>query len=76
MQAALNMLSKTLAIELKADKILVVSICPGWVQTDLGGPTATRTLDVAISDLLALFEKLNESSCGFMISYDGRVYGA
>ena len=70
------MLTKTLAIELKPDKILVASICPGWVQTDMGGPAAHRTVEVAVSDLLELFEKLNESNCGFMMNWNGRVYGA
>ncbi|XP_002160332.2 C-signal isoform X1 [Hydra vulgaris] len=75
-KAALNMLTKTLAFELKSEKILVASICPGWVQTDMGGPNATRTLDLAGSDLIALFEKLNESNTGFMTSWNGRIIGA
>lgn len=36
-KAALNAFTRTLAAELKADKILVNAVCPGWVATDLGG---------------------------------------
>jgi NAD(P)-dependent dehydrogenase (short-subunit alcohol dehydrogenase family) len=43
-KAGLNVLTRTLAHELKAKGILVNSVCPGWVKTDMGGPGATRSL--------------------------------
>lgn len=36
-KAALNALTRMLAAELRRDKILVNSVCPGWVATDMGG---------------------------------------
>jgi NAD(P)-dependent dehydrogenase (short-subunit alcohol dehydrogenase family) len=36
-KAALNALTRILAAELRADGVLVNSICPGWVATDMGG---------------------------------------
>jgi NAD(P)-dependent dehydrogenase (short-subunit alcohol dehydrogenase family) len=36
-KAALNALTRVLAAELRADRILVNAICPGWVATDMGG---------------------------------------
>ena len=27
-----------LAAELRADRVLVNAVCPGWVATDMGGP--------------------------------------
>jgi NAD(P)-dependent dehydrogenase (short-subunit alcohol dehydrogenase family) len=36
-KAALNALTRTLAGELRASHILVNSVCPGWVATDMGG---------------------------------------
>jgi NAD(P)-dependent dehydrogenase (short-subunit alcohol dehydrogenase family) len=44
-KAALNALSKNLAAELRHDPILVNAMCPGWVQTDMGGPSAPRTVE-------------------------------
>ena len=36
-KAALNALTCILANELRRDKILVNSVCPGWTNTDMGG---------------------------------------
>jgi NAD(P)-dependent dehydrogenase (short-subunit alcohol dehydrogenase family) len=37
-KAALNALTRMLAAELRSDRILVNSVCPGWVATDMGSP--------------------------------------
>jgi NAD(P)-dependent dehydrogenase (short-subunit alcohol dehydrogenase family) len=37
-KAALNALTRMWADELRRDRVLVNSICPGWVATDMGGP--------------------------------------
>lgn len=42
-KTALNALTRILADELKGTNILVNSVCPGWVKTDMGGANATRT---------------------------------
>ncbi|RUT97676.1 SDR family oxidoreductase [Mesorhizobium sp. USDA-HM6] len=37
-KATLNALTRILAAELRSAGVLVNSICPGWVATDMGGP--------------------------------------
>ncbi|HEY3501790.1 MAG TPA: SDR family NAD(P)-dependent oxidoreductase [Actinocatenispora sp.] len=37
-KVALNALTRMLAAELRRDRILVNAVCPGWVDTDMGGP--------------------------------------
>lgn len=39
-KVALNALTRVLARELKDRHVLVNSVCPGWVRTQLGGPDA------------------------------------
>ncbi|WP_321281875.1 SDR family oxidoreductase [Marinifilum fragile] len=41
-KAAMNVLTIKLSQELKRNNILVNSVCPGWVRTDMGGSTAPR----------------------------------
>ena len=44
-KAGLNVLTRILSSELRGAGILVNSVCPGWVQTDMGGPNASRTVE-------------------------------
>lgn len=41
----LNAITRQLAYELKDKKISVNAVCPGWVQTDMGGSGATRSVE-------------------------------
>ncbi|GIG00820.1 SDR family NAD(P)-dependent oxidoreductase [Catellatospora citrea] len=52
-KAALNALTRQLAAELATDGILVNSVCPGWIATDMGGPGGGPIADGAASVLWA-----------------------
>jgi NAD(P)-dependent dehydrogenase (short-subunit alcohol dehydrogenase family) len=43
-KTALNALTRMLAAELAGTNILVNSVCPGWVRTDMGGRDAIRSV--------------------------------
>lgn len=43
-KAALNAVTRIAAAETRGANILVNSMCPGWVKTDMGGPNAPRTV--------------------------------
>lgn len=44
-KTALNALTRILASELRGSGILVNSVCPGWVQTEMGGSGAPRPVE-------------------------------
>jgi NAD(P)-dependent dehydrogenase (short-subunit alcohol dehydrogenase family) len=44
-KAALNAITRTLAAELAGTNIKVNAMSPGWVRSDMGGPSAPRSLE-------------------------------
>ena len=44
-KVALNALTRMLADELRGERILVNSVCPGWVATEMGGRDAPRSVE-------------------------------
>lgn len=44
-KAALNAVTKVFSTELASFNILVNSVCPGWVKTDMGGVNAPRSVE-------------------------------
>ena len=51
-KTALNSLTKILSRELLPKGIKVNTICPGWVQTDMGGQNATLTVQESASKIV------------------------
>jgi NAD(P)-dependent dehydrogenase (short-subunit alcohol dehydrogenase family) len=52
-KAALNALTLVLSAELMPSGVGVISFCPGWVATDMGGANAPRSPKVAGEELAA-----------------------
>lgn len=44
-KTALNVLTRVLARELEGTDVLVNSVCPGWVRTDMGGARAPHSVE-------------------------------
>ncbi|GAX40537.1 short-chain dehydrogenase/reductase SDR [Tolypothrix sp. NIES-4075] len=53
-KTALNALTRIFASELQGTNILVNSVCPGWVKTDMGGANATRTPEQGVDTIVWL----------------------
>ncbi|MDG0815235.1 SDR family NAD(P)-dependent oxidoreductase [Bdellovibrio svalbardensis] len=51
-KTALNVVTQVFAAEGKGHDILVNSICPGWVRTDMGGAGASRDINQGIKGIL------------------------
>jgi NAD(P)-dependent dehydrogenase (short-subunit alcohol dehydrogenase family) len=73
-KAAVNMVMRSLAIDLAPRGITCVVVNPGWVQTDMGGPHATITASESVTKLRRLIETLAPPKSGKFFNYDGREY--
>jgi NAD(P)-dependent dehydrogenase (short-subunit alcohol dehydrogenase family) len=73
-KAAVNMVMRSLAIDLAPSGITCVVINPGWVQTDMGGSHATLTPAESVTRLRRLIETLGPSQSGKFFNHDGREY--
>ncbi len=51
-KTALNAVTRIFAAEAQGTDVLVNSICPGWVKTDMGGPGASRTIEQGIDGIV------------------------
>jgi NAD(P)-dependent dehydrogenase (short-subunit alcohol dehydrogenase family) len=71
-KAAVNMVVKTLAIDLKAVGVIAVVLHPGWVKTEMGGPHALISSMQSVSGMREVINRLTINDSGKFIAYDGK----
>lgn len=71
-KAALNMVTKTLSVDLVGQGITVVAFHPGWVQTDMGGQEAPVDVRDSVRGLRQVIAGLTAKDNGGFFAYDGR----
>lgn len=72
-KAALNMITRSLSLDLATININAMAVHPGWVLTDLGGPKAPLSSEKSVSGIIALVEQFDkEKHNGNFFDYQGR----
>lgn len=71
-KAALNMVTKGLSIELEGQGFILVSMAPGWTQTDLGGTTAQWPVEESVANQLKIIAGLSAQDNGRFVDLLGR----
>ena len=71
-KAAVNMIMHVLARDWAADGILVAILHPGWVRTDMGGPSALITPQESVRGLRARIAELSSETSGHYLDFRGK----
>lgn len=70
-KAALNMLTRVLAHEVRPFGIIAVAMNPGWVQTDMGGQHAPLPVEQSVRGMIEVIEGLTLEHTGRFLEWDG-----
>lgn len=71
-KAAVNMVIRSLALDLTAQGLTLVALHPGWVRTDMGGPMAPLSPEESVRSLRQTIASLKPEHNGGFFNYDGR----
>lgn len=71
-KAALNMVSKGLSVELAPLGFTVISMAPGWTQTDLGGTSAQWPVDESVANQRKVIATITAQDNGRFVDLLGR----
>lgn len=72
-KTALNMVIKSLSVDLSKYGIAVAALHPGWVRTDMGGPNGLIDTATSVAGLRRVIQALDANNSGQFTAYDGET---
>lgn len=73
-KAALNKVMQVLAEDLRSENIIVSLVHPGWVRTDMGGPSADISVVESGEGIFSLITKLQMADSGKFFKWNGEEH--
>lgn len=73
-KAALNMACRSMAIDLRGEGFKVVTMNPGWVQTDMGGAGAPTPVATSVGLMIERIDGLTPEQSGLFVDYRGHTW--
>ena len=72
-KAALIISSKSMAIDLLDEGVKVITLHPGWVQTDMTQQSGEITVSTSVNGMLRVIENIDHYPIGAFVAYDGEA---
>jgi NAD(P)-dependent dehydrogenase (short-subunit alcohol dehydrogenase family) len=73
-KAALNMILRCMASDLRSSGVIALSVNPGWVRTEMGGACARLSPEQSVSSLRRIFDRVRIEDSGKFLNWNGREF--
>lgn len=72
-KSAVNIVMKSLSIDLSSHQITAVLLHPGWVKTNMGGPDALISAEQSVTGMRRVISNLKFADSGKFYAFDGQI---
>jgi len=72
-KAALVIVSKSMAVDLASEGVRVITLHPGWVETDMTHQTGLIDVQTSVAGMSKVIQQVDRYEAGAFVAFDGQV---